>query len=97
MFEKYQKKFQNFYIVLGILEWHLKYNKLKLNNDNCAFVSFTKKKQIINASYNIKNVLLHRKNTIKDFGVYIDNKLNFNNNLQEIYALSYRLLGFVIR
>lgn len=71
-------------------------NSLRLNLEECAFVPCISKQHFIFSYYDINNVLLNPKKTIKNPDVFFNDKLNWKNLLQEIYSAS-KLLGLVIR
>jgi hypothetical protein len=53
-------------------------NKLALNVSKCKVVSYSYKKSPLLFNYHIDNLILKRENTIKDLGIYFDERLNFN-------------------
>lgn len=72
-------------------------NNLKLNSNKCYFMHFSRKKTQYFSSYTLCGHVLREVDTIRDLGVIIDNKLRFNNHINNIVNRSFRLLGFVLR
>jgi hypothetical protein len=48
-------------------------------------------------NYHIDNLILKRENTIKDLGIYFDERLNFNYHIDIAVNKALSMLGFIIR
>jgi ribonuclease P/MRP protein subunit RPP40 len=73
-------------------------NKLQLNVSKCSVMSFTKNtSNCIGFDYNIHNTNLAKKSEMCDLGVIFDSKLSFSAHINELYAKSTKLLGFIFR
>lgn len=72
-------------------------NKLKLNIDKCAVMLFTRSHTQRRVNYNIGGQLLPIPTSIKDLGVLIDTKLNFNCHVDKIVSQAFKVLGYIIR
>lgn len=68
-----------------------------LNVDKCAVISTTHSLDKIEFSYKINNEPLKRVSTKKDLGIIIDDKLSFNEHIDDISRKSYKMLGFIFR
>lgn len=84
---------------LNILSQWCNVNKLNLNVSKCTVVSFTRcsnrKFQLFN--YHINGTPLIRSSIVRDLGILFDEKLTFNNHVQEIVLRASRSLGFICR
>jgi hypothetical protein len=85
---KLDKNLQN------IVRWSKKW-KMLLNCEKTKVVRFGRVKT--NYLYSVDNVHLSVVSKIKDLGVLIDNKLNFNEHVQEKAKSSFRILGYINR
>lgn len=72
-------------------------SQLQFNLDKCFVVTFSLKRDNINAQYNLGGQSLSRKIEAKDLGVWFDRKLNFEKHVSIKVNESYRLLGFIKR
>jgi hypothetical protein len=72
-------------------------NKLALNVSKCKVVSYSYKKSPLLFNYHIDNLILKRENTIKDLGIYFDERLNFNYHIDIAVNKALSMLGFIIR
>lgn len=72
-------------------------NKLELNVSKCFYINFTRKRNIFNFKYRIKNSILSRKNSALDLGVLHDSKLSFDQHISHVYDKAYKALGFIFR
>ncbi|KAG7305644.1 hypothetical protein JYU34_009744 [Plutella xylostella] len=79
-----------------VLQWSI-VNKLPLNTKKCKYISFTKKKSPILASYGLDGKTLDKVTEIKDLGVTIDDRLTFNVHTNNIVKKSLAMLGFIWR
>lgn len=72
-------------------------NKLELNLAKCQFITFTRKQNIIEYNYTIKNCRLDKVSEIKDLGVIHDHKLSYDAHIGHISNKANRMMGFVLR
>lgn len=72
-------------------------NKLILSLPKCTFISFTKKKSIINYNYQLNSVRLKRVTSIRDLGVTLDSKLHLDLHVDKIVNKAFKMYGFVVR
>lgn len=72
-------------------------NKLDLNVSKCFTVSFTRKRNVFNNNYSLKNKPLLTLHEIRDLGVIMDSKLIFDTHINSITSKAYKALGFIIR
>lgn len=77
-------------------EW-CKLNKLNLNTKKCSVITYTRKKEYSSFDYFINNEPLQRVDNIKDLGILLDTKLNFNLHYDSIISKSHAMLGFIKR
>jgi len=82
--------------LVKVVEW-CRINKMVLNVDKCAVMSTTHSHDKILFNYTIENELLKRVSTKKDLGIIMDDKLSFNEHVEDITRKSYRTLGFIFR
>lgn len=80
----------------NILNW-CSINNLHLNTNKCSIISFTRSFNSISACYNINGHPIARNQTVKDLGVYFDNKLTFHHHIQTLAVECFKRLGFVMR
>lgn len=79
-----------------ISEWCV-LNKISLNISKCKFITFSRKKTVLNYNYKIDESYLARVQEILDLGVLLDNKLNFKLHINSVISKSNRMLGFIKR
>lgn len=79
-----------------INEW-CKINSMSLNINKCQYITFTKKKNIINYDYSIDSIKLDKVSVVRDLGVWFDSSLSFKFHYKNIVAKASRMLGFVMR
>ena len=72
-------------------------NHLYLNIKKCKRISFTRNRALIDYDYVINNIKLERVHSIKDLGVIIDTKLNFDIHISTMVKKAYSMLGFILR
>ena len=73
---------------------------LKLNIAKCNIVSFGRsvdKSYLYSISHNNQNTLLDRKDSFKDLGVVIDEKLTFRDHMHDKINKAYAMLGIIKR
>lgn len=71
---------------------------LELNISKCYSLSFSRSKALkFNFDYSIDNVQLKKASSIKDLGVTLDSKLQFNEHLNSCVSKSLKMLGFIFR
>jgi len=72
-------------------------NRLVLNVDKCAHITFTRNKDRINFNYSLNGAVLKKVEEIRDLGVILDSKLSFEPHVEAITQKSIRNLGFITR
>lgn len=72
-------------------------NKLSLSIKKCKTITFTKKRQISNYTYNLNGINLESVESIKDLGVTLDSKLHLNLHVDNIINKAFKMYGFVMR
>lgn len=72
-------------------------NKLKINDEKCAIVSFTNKKNVHLQCYKVSDHPIVRNSSIRDLGVMLDAKLTFNEHIDQVKTKSLRTLGTILR
>ena len=72
-------------------------NGMILNPSKCQVISFTRKRQPVEATYYISGAVLQRVSVIKDLGVYLDNKLMLNHHVDRLIPRARSTLGMVKR
>jgi ribonucleases P/MRP protein subunit RPP40 len=79
-----------------IIDW-CRRNNMSLNVDKCAVMSTTHSRNKILFPYTIGNDILKRVSTKKDLGIIMDDKLPFNEHVDEMTRKAYKMLGFILR
>ncbi|CAK1593267.1 unnamed protein product [Parnassius mnemosyne] len=79
------------------LDNYCRRNKLDINVEKCFCVSFGRKRNINIFKYTLKGSELSRCNEIRDLGITIDNKLLYDQHIEQIVNKAYKALGFIIR
>ena len=72
-------------------------NCMILNFQKCSVISFSRKKKPIAFDYRLSGVVVTRESCIKNLGVLLDSKLDFNQHITFIIAKASRQLGFIFR
>lgn len=72
-------------------------NGLSVNLSKCKIISFTMKSSPIIYQYKIGDQVIDRVNEIRDLGVILDKKLNFNNHIETITNKAKSAFQFVRR
>lgn len=72
-------------------------NDMELNTSKCYTMRFSRKKNIVNTNYTIKSQHLKEVNTIRDLGVQLDTKLQFNVHIDKVCSNAFKNLGFILR
>ena len=72
-------------------------NRLPLNIEKCVVMSFTCRRAPIYSDYYLLGSKLERKTIIKDLGVFLDVKLNFNVHIDHFIKKSNRAWGLIRR
>jgi hypothetical protein len=80
----------------SMLEWGKKW-KMKLNISKCKILTITLKNEPINYNYIMYGENLQRCTNIKDIGVFIDDKLNWNQHVQTTVCKARRITGLIKR
>ena len=78
-------------MILILSDWG-SINGLPLNIKKCSIL-----KNNINLNYHINSYTLAKVESIKDLGVIFNNKLNFKEHIDYVFAKSMRSLGFLKR
>lgn len=79
-----------------VVEW-CRENNMVINVNKCAVMSSTHSRNKIIYPYNIGDEVIKRVSTKKDLGVLLDDKLSFNEHVDDITRKAYRTLGFIFR
>lgn len=74
-----------------------KKNNLLLNVSKCAFMSYSRCSTPININYLINGEVVLKVDSIKDLGVYFDEKLSFKLHFNHIINKARAMLGFIKR
>jgi len=72
-------------------------NFLQLSIDKCQTISFHRNMHPIHFNYEICGTFLERVTEIRDLGVILDTKMNFNSHIEYITTKAYSMLGFIKR
>ena len=67
-----------------VIEW-VKDNGLKINEGKCQKISFARKSEILSISYFINATPILEVNTVRDFGVILDRKWTFSEQIKEVF------------
>ena len=70
---------------------------MSLNVGKCSNITFSRKRQIINWEYSMDGLVLKRVHEIRDLGVILDPKLDFNSHIETICCKGYSMLAFIKR
>lgn len=79
-----------------VVDW-CRRNKMSLNVDKCAIMSTTHSRNKVIFPYAVDNDQLERVAVKKDLGILFDEKLSFNEHIDDITRKAYRMLGFIFR
>lgn len=82
--------------ITTISEWCLK-NKVSLNIEKCAVLSFTRSPSPQLFDYNVANTSIPRVNLFKDLGVLFDPQLSFAPHIEAMTSSASKSLGFLFR
>ena len=80
----------------SLLEWGSKW-KMKLNVSKCNILTITLKNESLNYNYIMYGEYLQRCENIKDLGVFVDEKLNWNKHIQISVCKARKIMGIVKR
>lgn len=72
-------------------------NSLSVNVEKCKYMQFTRQTNPLHFRYTLDGIPLETVSSIKDLGIYLDNKLSFNLHVDSIIARANKTLGFIIR
>ena len=84
------------YDISNLNQWCLR-NKVILNAAKCETISFYKKTKNFDFSYDINDIIINRKEIVKDLGILYDEKLNFNSHLLYVINKSNKMIAFIKR
>jgi hypothetical protein len=70
-------------------------NCMKLNIGKTRVISFSRKTNVLIYDYKLCQFPITRSHSIKDLGVYTDNKLHFHDHVNYIFSQSTRLSGLI--
>lgn len=73
------------------------HNKLYLAHDKCVQISFTKNTNKIKYTYEINGIQIKRVTSIRDLGIQFDEKLKFDEHIDNIVTKASQMLGFILR
>lgn len=82
--------------LISVVNW-CTLNRLNLNIGKCNIVSFTRKKNPLQFLYTIDNIIIERRNEIKDLGITFDHKFSFAFHISNIITSAHKLWGFIYR
>lgn len=82
--------------VMKVVEW-CRVNRMELNVKKCAVMLTSHSHNKIIFPYAIADEVLDRLSSKKDLGIVIDDKLSFNEHIDDMIRKSYRTLGFIFR
>ncbi|XP_036227319.2 probable RNA-directed DNA polymerase from transposon X-element [Bactrocera oleae] len=82
---------------INILSGWCRVNKLDLNVNKCAAVSFARSHSPIRTSYKLDRLEIAEVENIKDLGIIVDNKLTFSHHADKITSKAFKALGFILR
>lgn len=82
---------------INTLLWWCARNGMKVNQKKCKVITFHRTRSPTLNEYVMENVALERVQSIKDLGVVLDRKLNFNDHVSATVAKSHAMLGFLRR
>ena len=77
-------------------EWEKTW-RMEFHPKKCQVLKITNKRNKLNTSYSIHNIVLEETNSIKYLGVTLDNKLNWNTHIDNICKKANTTLGFLKR
>ena len=72
-------------------------NRLSLNINKCAVLSFTRSLTPVIQQYKIGEMLLNRVDTFRDLGVTFDSRLTFRTHANSVVGSAFRAAGFIMR
>lgn len=79
-----------------VVEW-CRIKNMALNAKKCAIMSTSHSRNKVIFSYVIADEVLERVSLKKDLRITFDDKLSFNEHVEDIIRKSYRTLGFIFR
>lgn len=79
-----------------IAEWSV-VNRLYFNSSKCKTITFSRRRFPIEHDYSMAGSLLERVSTIRDLGLTMDCKLDFNTHISATCKQACKTLGFVMR
>lgn len=72
-------------------------NRMVVNADKCSVISFSRIRQPVVSSYNLRGTVIQRLDHVKDLGVVLDTQLNFKNHVSYVIEKASRTMGFIFR
>ena len=72
-------------------------NGMSLNASKCCNMTFSRKSRIINWEYSVNGSTMKRVSEIRDLGVILDPKLEYNSHIESICCKGYNMLAFIKR
>lgn len=82
--------------LINFAEWCAT-NRMKVNPNKCAVITFSKKKDSLQFNYDLFGTSIERTNCIKDLGVQLDSELSFQQHISYAVGKVSRNLGFLFR
>lgn len=79
------------------LDTYCTVNQLDLNPSKCSVITFSRKRNLIDFDYCLRNTKLQRNSVVRDLGVLHDSKLLFDSHVDAIISKAFKALGFVMR
>lgn len=79
-----------------LMNWCL-LNGMDVNVRKCNVISFCRKRNTTVFDYKMSTSSINRVETVKDLGILLDSKLNFNQHVSATTAKAFAVLGFIKR
>lgn len=80
--------------IQAVVNWSVE-NGMQINNSKTFTISFSRKTSIIYFNYLLNNVIINRKDYIRDLGVLLDSKLYFHYHVDFIRSQSLKMIGLI--
>jgi ribonucleases P/MRP protein subunit RPP40 len=82
---------------LNRFESYCSLNKLELNVSKCFYMTFSRKRSVIDIGYKLLNEPLKKVDEVRDLGIIHDSKLTFNTHIDYVVRKASKALGFIMR
>lgn len=70
-------------------------NRLHLNHQKCAIFTASRSTSVIITNYRIGDLLVERKDEIRDLGILLDRKFSFVSHVETITAGARQMIGYI--